>query len=38
MTRRRLILAACAAVVALGATWWLFSDRLSAEEQRLAGT
>jgi hypothetical protein len=38
MTRRRLILAACVAVVALGAAWWLYSDGLSAEERRLVGT
>jgi hypothetical protein len=36
MTRRRLILASCVAVVALGAAWWL-SDGLSAEEQQLVG-
>lgn len=38
MTRRRFILAACAVVVALGATWWLSAERLTAEEQRLVGT
>jgi len=38
MTRRRLILAACVAVVALGAAWWHWIDRVSAEERRLAGT
>ena len=38
MTRRRLILAVCVAVFALGAAWWLFSDSLTAEEQRLVGT
>ena len=38
MTRRRLILAACVAAVALGAAWWLCSDRLTPEEQRLVGT
>jgi hypothetical protein len=38
MTRRRLTLAACVAVVALGAAWWLASSRLSLEEQKLAGT
>jgi hypothetical protein len=38
MTRRRLILAVCVAAVALGAAWWLFTDRLTAEEQRLVGT
>jgi hypothetical protein len=38
MTRRRLILAACVAVVALGAAWWLYGDGLTAEERRLVGT
>jgi hypothetical protein len=38
MTRRRLILAACVAVVALGAAWSLFGDGLTAEERRLVGT
>jgi hypothetical protein len=37
MTRRRLILAACVAVVALGAAWWLFVERLTAEERLLVG-
>jgi hypothetical protein len=37
MTRRRLILAACVAVVALGAAWWGFDDRLTVEEQHLVG-
>jgi hypothetical protein len=38
MNRRRLILAACLAVFALGVAWWLYSDRLSAEEQLMVGT
>jgi hypothetical protein len=38
MTRRRLIVAACVAVVALGAAWWLFSDRLTADERHFVGT
>jgi hypothetical protein len=38
MTRRRLILAASVAVVALGAVWWLLAGRLTTEEQRLVGT
>jgi hypothetical protein len=38
MTRRRLVLAACVAVVAIGAAWWLFADGLSAEERRFVGT
>jgi hypothetical protein len=38
MTRRRLVLAACIAVVGLGAVWWLYGDGLSAEERRLVGT
>ncbi|HEY1377825.1 MAG TPA: hypothetical protein VGF55_13585 [Gemmataceae bacterium] len=40
MTRRRLILVACVAQVALTvwAAWWLSVDRLSAEEQALVGT
>jgi hypothetical protein len=38
MTRRRLILAASFAVVALGAAWGLLSDGLTAEERRLVGT
>jgi hypothetical protein len=38
MTRRRLILAACVAVVALGAGWWLCVGGLSTEEQYLVGT
>jgi hypothetical protein len=37
MTRRRLNLAACFAVVALGAVWWLFGDILSPEERLLVG-
>jgi hypothetical protein len=37
MTRRRLILAACVAVAALGAGWWWYSGRLTAEELRLIG-
>jgi hypothetical protein len=37
MARRRLILAACVAVVALGAAWWMFTDRLTAEEWQLVG-
>jgi hypothetical protein len=37
MTRRRLILAACVAVVALAAVWWLSSDRLTAEEWQIVG-
>jgi hypothetical protein len=35
MTRRRLILAACVAVVALRAAGWLYGDGLTAEERRL---
>jgi hypothetical protein len=38
MTRRRFILAACVAVGALGAAWWLFGDGLLAEEQHVVGT
>jgi hypothetical protein len=38
MTRRRLILAACVAVVALGAAWWLTSERLTEDERSLVGT
>jgi hypothetical protein len=38
MTRRRLILAAFFAVVALGAVWWWSTCDLSADEQRLVGT
>lgn len=38
MTRRRLILAACVAVAALGAAWWFYGDGLTAEERRLVGT
>jgi hypothetical protein len=38
MTRRRLILAACIAAAALGAIWWHWIDRISAEERRLGGT
>jgi hypothetical protein len=38
MTRRRLILAASVAVVALGAAWWLTPDGLSVEERRLVGS
>jgi hypothetical protein len=38
MTRRRLILAACVAVVALRAAWWLFDHEPSPTEQRLIGT
>ena len=38
MTRRRLVLAAALAVVALGAAWWLLDDGLSVEERRLVGT
>lgn len=38
MTRRRILLAACVAVAAFGAAWWLFVDRLTAEEQTLVGT
>jgi hypothetical protein len=37
MTRRRLILAACVAVVALGAAWWYYGDGLTAQERRLVG-
>jgi hypothetical protein len=38
MTRRRLNLAACVAVVALVvAWWWLLSSPLTAEEQRFVG-
>jgi hypothetical protein len=38
MTRRRPILAACVAVVVLGAAWWLSADRLTADEQQIVGT
>jgi hypothetical protein len=38
MTRSRLNLAACVAVVALGAAWWFYGDGLTAEERRLVGT
>ena len=38
MTRRRLVLAAALAVVALGAAWWVVGDGLTAEEQRLVDT
>jgi hypothetical protein len=38
MTRRRLVKAACVAVVALGAAWWFYGDSLTAEEWRLIGT
>jgi hypothetical protein len=39
MARRRLILAALLAVVALGAAWWLMTDDpLSTDEQRFVGT
>jgi hypothetical protein len=38
MTRRRLILAACVAVVALGAAWWLTLDQLAPDERQLVGT
>jgi hypothetical protein len=38
MTRRRLVLAAALAAIALGAAWWLLSDGLDAEERRLVGT
>jgi hypothetical protein len=38
MTRRRLILAACVAVIVLGAAWWLFGNWLTAEERKLVGT
>jgi hypothetical protein len=38
MTRRRLILAACVAVVAQGGAWWLWSAHEWADEQRLVGT
>jgi hypothetical protein len=37
MTRRRLILAACVATVALGAAWCWYTDQLTVEEQRLVG-
>jgi hypothetical protein len=37
MTRRRLVLVAALAVVALGAAWCLSVDRLTAEERRLVG-
>jgi hypothetical protein len=37
MTRRRFLLAALIAAVALGATWWHFASGLSAEERRLVG-
>jgi hypothetical protein len=37
MNRRRLILAACVAVVAIGAAWSLFSDQLTPEEQQIVG-
>jgi hypothetical protein len=36
MTRRRLILAACVAIAALGAAWWL--DGFSPHERLLVGT
>jgi len=38
MRRHRLALAAAFAVVALGASLWLLSDGLSAEERRLVAT
>jgi hypothetical protein len=38
MACRRLILAACVAVVALGAASWWYSDRLTDEERQLVGT
>jgi hypothetical protein len=38
MTRRWLVLVALAAVVALGAAWWLYGDWLSTEERRAVGT
>jgi hypothetical protein len=38
MARRRIILAACVAVVALGTAWWWYADRLTPEEERLVGT
>jgi hypothetical protein len=37
MTRRRVILAACVAVVAMGAAWWLFFTGMTAEEYQLVG-
>src|SRR5215207_4300501 len=37
MKRRRLIVVATVAGLALGAAWWLLDDRLSAEERRLVG-
>jgi hypothetical protein len=38
MTRPRLILAICVAVIALGAAGWMVGDGLSPEERRLVGT
>jgi hypothetical protein len=38
MTRRRLILATCFVIVAVATAWWVFSDRLTVDEQRLVGT
>jgi hypothetical protein len=38
MTRRRLILAACIALAALGAAWWWFANALSEEERQLVGS
>jgi hypothetical protein len=35
MTCRRLIMAACVAMAALGVAWWMFTDRLTAEERWL---
>jgi hypothetical protein len=37
ITCRRLILAACVAVVALGAVWWASADVLTPDEQLLSG-
>jgi hypothetical protein len=38
MTRRRLILAFCVAVIALGAPWWLTSLQLTESERSLIGS
>jgi hypothetical protein len=37
MARRRLVVVIAVAALAVGAAWWVFSDRLSAEERWLVG-